>query len=111
MGDVDTSAAKNFLGSLRSATTLNSASPSPPAFAPQQQSSFAPPPVRRGASNASPRVIAPGPPPVPFSRPQEEKGDLADVIYDYDSGVRVHYTERWHGIKEPTNPYNFQSFL
>lgn len=27
-----------------------------------------------------------GAPGVPPPRPQEEKGDLADVIYDYDSG-------------------------
>jgi len=90
LGDnVDTSAAKNFFGSLRSVNNSSSAaSPSPPAFTPPQHS-FAPPPVRRGASNANPSprmVAAPGPPPIPASKPQEEKGDLADVIYDYDSG-------------------------
>jgi len=89
LGDnIDTSSAKNFLGSLRSANNnSNSASPSPPAFTQQQQhSSFAPPPARRGGlSNASPRVGAPGPPPPP-SRPQEEQGDFADALYDYDSG-------------------------
>jgi len=92
LGDnIDTSSAKNFFGSLRSVNNSNSAaSPSPPAFtSQQQQQSFAPPPVRRVASNAtpSPRVVAaPGPPPIPASKRQEEKGDLADVIYDYDSG-------------------------
>ena len=60
--------------------------------------------MRRGVSNASPRVAAPGPPPAPPPRAQEEKGDFADVIYDYDSGVRF-TTERWHGIKELTIPY------
>ena len=94
MGDnIDTSGAKNFFGALRNANSSNSApSPSPPAFTPQQQS-FGPPPVRRGVSNVSPnpRVAAPGPPPVPASKPQEEKGDLADVIYDYDSGVSTLY--------------------
>ena len=90
MGDnIDTSSAKNFFGSLRSANNSNPAapSPSPPAFTPQQQS-FGPPPVRRGASNVSPSprvVAAPSPP------PQEETGEVADVLYDYNSGVSSYY--------------------
>jgi len=91
LGDnVDTSAAKNFFGSLRSANnnSNSAASPSPPAFTPHQQS-FAPPPVRRGAPIVSPSprlVAAPAPPPTPASKPKEEEGFFADVIYDYNSG-------------------------
>ncbi|KAF8811881.1 hypothetical protein BYT27DRAFT_7183483 [Phlegmacium glaucopus] len=101
MGDVDTSSAKNFFGSLRNSSNLKSAAPSPPPLAPpafaQKKNSFAPPPVRRAASNVSPRAAAPEfiapPPPPPRPRQHEEEeeeeeeaGDWADVIYDYDSG-------------------------
>jgi abl interactor 2 len=111
MGDIDTSSAKNFFGSLRNANNPNAASPPPPpAFAPQQ-SSFSPPPVRRVASNTTPKGVAPGPPPVPPPRSQEEEeetaGDWADVVYDYDSGVSLLLE---HGIKELTILYT-QSFL
>jgi len=85
IGDIDTSSAKNFFGSLRNTNNSNSASPPPPT---QQQSNFGAPPVRRVVSNASPRVVAPDPT-APPPRPQEEEekaGDWADVIYDYDSG-------------------------
>lgn len=52
----------------------------------------------------TPRVVAAPP---PASKPKEEEGDLADVIYDYNSGVSSHFIERWHGIKEPiySNPF------
>jgi len=89
MGDIDTSSAKNFFGSLRNANNSNPASNVPPPPT-QQQSNFGAPPVRRVVSNASPRVAVPDPPPT--TRPQEEEeeeekvGDWADVIYDYDSG-------------------------
>jgi len=88
LGDIDTTSAKNFFGSLRNANTSNPGSNQPPPPPAQQQNNFGAPPVRRVVSNASPRVVAPDPAPPP--RPQEEEevkaGDWADVLYEYDSG-------------------------
>jgi len=96
-GDVDTSSAKNFFGSLRNSS--KPASPpqvtSPPAFA-GRENNFGPPPVRRVASSATPAPAAahapPPPPPVPRRQPtpepeeEEVDGEWAEVLYDYDSG-------------------------
>ncbi|KAF8164856.1 hypothetical protein B0H34DRAFT_648154 [Crassisporium funariophilum] len=96
-GEVDTSSAKNFFGSLRNSNS--SGPPPPPSVAPAftpRQNNFGPPPMRRAASNVSARAITPEPapaPPPPAPRYQarqqeeeEETGDWAEVLYEYDSG-------------------------
>ncbi|KAF9448382.1 SH3-domain-containing protein [Macrolepiota fuliginosa MF-IS2] len=109
-GDVDTSSAKNFFGSLRNTSSnppksfqaTHSSGPAdnvPSAFPPKNSGSkFGPPPTR---------AAVPPPPPPPQPQPQEEEGDWAEAIYGYDSaepgdlelteGMRVLVIERTSG--------------
>jgi len=63
----------------------------PPAFAPRQNN-FNPPPSRRAGSTSSVTPEpAPSPPPrfQPEPGPEEEEtGEWAEALYDYDSGER-----------------------
>jgi len=102
-GDVDTSSAKGFLGSLRNS---NSKGPSPPpaipaAFA-SKQNNFAPPPARRAPSNVSAREPTPEPAPPPRApappqryqeEDEEEEGEWVEALYDYNSGVSGFMTQ------------------
>jgi hypothetical protein len=96
-GDVDTSSAKNFFGSIRSSTANKSAaSPAPvipSAFGPRKNE-FAPPPVRRAGSGAA---SAPAPAEEPAAEEAERGGvgEWAEALYDYSSSVRLLFSFRF----------------
>lgn len=95
-GDVSTSSARDFFGSLKNGTQNKApvAPPAPPAsnaFAPKKNN-FAPPPVRRmttqdepSESAASPPPPPPPPPPPMPTRVLEKQGEWAEALYDYES--------------------------
>ncbi|PPR03330.1 hypothetical protein CVT24_012606 [Panaeolus cyanescens] len=101
-GDVDTSSAKNFFGSLRNANKPTSPPPPPnvpPAFAPRQNN-FGPPPKRTVSVSKTPSR-EPSPPPAPAPPPpppaparrnkpepevEEDDSEWLEAIYEYDSG-------------------------
>jgi hypothetical protein len=90
-GDVDTSSAKGFFGSLRGSTANKNVTPPPPvvpsAFAPRKNE-FVPPPVRRVGSGTA---AAPAKQPEEPAGEEEEEGggDWAEALYEYSSTARM----------------------
>ena len=97
-GNYDTTSKGSFAASLvtRKGPAKRQDSVTPPipsAFPPKPQQNFAPPPVRRVPSDSSSNPgSARKTPPVPRREEieqEEEAGEWADVLYDYNSGVSM----------------------